>query len=311
MKRLISKLPPHKALIAFEAVMRLGTVTAAAKELTSTQPAISQHIKNLEINLNSSLFKREGRLLKPTDTARSFYEEVVPLLMQMAEAAEQLRHDKKIDDVINIVSNSGLAHFWLLPMLPQLQTDFPHLTFNVTLSDSAEFVAENALLIGFGELAGAHQKTPNKLLAHRHTLFVEEVYAVCSAEYAAQHNLTANSSIEEMLQLPLIHLDEFDSRWLNWRDWLQNFGYKQQKKAPLVLLGNYHLVISQVHQQQGIALGWRCLVQHLLDQKQLVQVGSAMVRREGYGYFIDTQFAKGDSYQQVYHYLQQRLVTDS
>jgi DNA-binding transcriptional LysR family regulator len=40
--------PAMKALLAFEAVVRLGSMTAAAKEIGTTQPAISQQIRSLE-----------------------------------------------------------------------------------------------------------------------------------------------------------------------------------------------------------------------------------------------------------------------
>lgn len=276
--------------------MRLGTVTAAAKELTSTQPAISQHLKSLESNLNSELFVRRGRGLQPTKTAQDYYVQIEPLLLKMAEASELLRHSQQDNRTVNIVSNCGLAHFWLLPLLPDLQTQFPDLILNVTLSDTGEITNNNALLCSFGRL----DERPSQ-----QTLFEEQVSAVCSAEYAQRHNLDETSSIEELAQEPLIHMDEIDNRWLNWRDWLANFDYERQQLAPLVLLGNYHTVISEVKKGRGIGLGWRCLIQHLLDDGQLRQVSKAVVTREKYGYFIDAKNARGGHYQLVSDYLQQ------
>jgi DNA-binding transcriptional LysR family regulator len=295
LQRLISKLPPHKALIAFEAVMRLGTVTAAAKELTSTQPAISQHLKSLEGNLNTVLFVRSGRGLQPTKTAQEYYTLVEPLLLKMAEASEYLRHSQQDDRTVNIVSNCGLAHFWLLPLLPDLQSKFPDLILNVTLSDTGDIPNNNALLLSFGRLG-------ERLT--QQTLFEEQVCAVCSNEYAQQHNLGKHSTISELAEQPLIHMDEFDNRWLNWRDWLASFEYERKQLAPLVLLGNYHTVISEVKKGHGIGLGWRCLIQHLLDDGQLRQVTDATVMREKHGYFIDTKNAGGANYTLVCEYLQ-------
>ena len=302
MQRLISKLPPHKALIAFEAVLRLGTVTAAAKELTSTQPAISQHLKSLEINLNTSLFVRRGRGLQPTKTAQDYYTLIEPLLFKMAEASEKLRHCERDNRTVNIVSNCGLAHFWLLPLLPDLQCEFPDLILNVTLSDTGETPISNALLLSFGKLEER---------SNQQTLFEEQVCAVCSTEYAQQHNLGEHSSIADLAKQSLIHMDEFDNRWLNWRDWLAHFDYERKQLAPLVLLGNYHTVISEVKKGHGIGLGWRCLIQHLLDDGQLCQVSDAVVAREKYGYFIDTKNASGANYKLVCEYLQQIAQSNS
>jgi len=290
----MSKLPPHKALIAFEAVVRLGTVTAAAKELTSTQPAVSQHLKNLEMTLNPQLFKRIGRLLPPPEAAVKYYHSIEPLLSSMALASEQLRSAESGANLVNIVSNCGLAHFWLLPMIPDLQAKFPQLTINVLLSDSADYHTDDSLLLSFGKLADSTTK---------HTLFAEQVCAVSSAEYATKHGLSISSSTEQVAQQSLIHMDDSDSRWLNWRNWLQYSDQQLAEKKNLVLLGNYHSVISAVQQGQGIALGWLCLMQHLIDSGKLVQVSSTVVSREGYGYFIDTGVASNTNELMVIDYL--------
>lgn len=302
MQRLISKLPPHKALIAFEAVLRLGTVTAAAKELTSTQPAISQHLKSLEANLNTTLFERKGRGLQPTSEALSYYQEIEPLLLKIAEASELLRQSKKESRTVNIVSNGGLAHFWLLPLLPELQMEFPDITLKVTLSDSAETPSSNAIVMSFGRLNER---------ASQQTLFVEQVCAVCSAEHAVQHGLNEHSSVDDIVRQPLIHMDEDERRWLNWRDWLKHNNYQFKRPDNVVLLGNYYSVIGEVQKGRGIALGWLCLMQHLIDQKQLVQVGDKIVARPNYGYYIDHRNSNSPDDLRVCKYLLNKALSIS
>lgn len=53
-------LPSASAIIAFEAVARLQGFGRAAQELNTSQPAISRHIRNLEIRYGTTLFLREG-----------------------------------------------------------------------------------------------------------------------------------------------------------------------------------------------------------------------------------------------------------
>jgi LysR family glycine cleavage system transcriptional activator len=55
------KLPPLNLLRAFEAVARLGSVSAAANELYVTHSAVSQQIKALEESLGVKLLNRVGR----------------------------------------------------------------------------------------------------------------------------------------------------------------------------------------------------------------------------------------------------------
>ena len=54
------KLPPLSAIVAFDAVVRLGTFTRAASELHLTESAVSKQIKRLELSLGTPLFERKG-----------------------------------------------------------------------------------------------------------------------------------------------------------------------------------------------------------------------------------------------------------
>jgi DNA-binding transcriptional LysR family regulator len=56
-------------LAAFEAVMRLGSVTRAAEALCIAQPTLSGHLRKLEAALEVRLFDCPGRHLIPTDAA--------------------------------------------------------------------------------------------------------------------------------------------------------------------------------------------------------------------------------------------------
>ncbi|MEA3091419.1 MAG: hypothetical protein QOJ04_2761, partial [Caballeronia sp.] len=47
------RLPPMQALSMFESAARLASFTAAARELGSTQPAVSQRVVQLEENLGA------------------------------------------------------------------------------------------------------------------------------------------------------------------------------------------------------------------------------------------------------------------
>ena len=58
----------------FLAVCRTGSLTAAARELHITQPAVSQHIKQLEAHYGHALFFKTGRGVEPTEAGRALYQ---------------------------------------------------------------------------------------------------------------------------------------------------------------------------------------------------------------------------------------------
>jgi Transcriptional regulator len=62
-----SDMPPLQMLVVFESSARHLSFTAAARELGTTQPAISQQVKALEGYLKTPLFKRVYRGVELTD----------------------------------------------------------------------------------------------------------------------------------------------------------------------------------------------------------------------------------------------------
>ena len=79
-------------LTAFLAVVRGGSVTAAADELIVTQPSVSAAIAALSRELGSELFERAGRGIRPTDAGTAFApyaEDVMGLLEQGLRAARE------------------------------------------------------------------------------------------------------------------------------------------------------------------------------------------------------------------------------
>jgi DNA-binding transcriptional LysR family regulator len=74
---------PH-LLRTFVAVARLGSFSAAARELGYTQSAVSQHIAALEADLRASLLRRRPVAL--TDAGTRLLEHAEPLLLRLAAA---------------------------------------------------------------------------------------------------------------------------------------------------------------------------------------------------------------------------------
>jgi DNA-binding transcriptional LysR family regulator len=73
---------------SFVAVYEEGSFTLAALREGSTQSGISQHIKQLEIELDAVLFERNGREVVPTPSGRLYYGECAAVLKQL-ETAQQ------------------------------------------------------------------------------------------------------------------------------------------------------------------------------------------------------------------------------
>lgn len=83
-----------KHVEAFRAVMTSGSMTAAAKELFTSQPNVSRLISQLERETGLMLFQRTGARLIPTSEGTAFFREVERAyvgLQGLASAAAQIR----------------------------------------------------------------------------------------------------------------------------------------------------------------------------------------------------------------------------
>jgi DNA-binding transcriptional LysR family regulator len=79
-------------LTAFLAVLRGGTVTAAAEQLVVTQPSVSAALASLRRELGCDLFERAGRGIRPTEAGAAFgpyAADVIGLLEQGRRAARE------------------------------------------------------------------------------------------------------------------------------------------------------------------------------------------------------------------------------
>jgi len=84
----------HRQLEVFRAVIWANGITAGAKALNVSQPAVSRMISDLEYSVGFKLFYRLGNRAYPTDEARLFLEEVERSfvgLEALQNAAQEIR----------------------------------------------------------------------------------------------------------------------------------------------------------------------------------------------------------------------------
>jgi LysR family transcriptional regulator, glycine cleavage system transcriptional activator len=129
------RLPPFPGLVAFDAVLRHGSVTQAAAELGLTQSAVSHRLRGLEENFGVPLLERLNPGLRPTGAGERLAREIAPLLATLAGLRETVSGERASRPFRIGVSGALLA-WWLSPRLPDLAAAFPALTIEVTTWDS-------------------------------------------------------------------------------------------------------------------------------------------------------------------------------
>ncbi|WP_321870761.1 choline sulfate utilization transcriptional regulator [Burkholderia ubonensis] len=269
-------LPSMQALRAFESAARLASFTAAARELGSTQPAVSQQVFQLEAELGVPLFERSPRGVTLTDDGRCLYEAVRASLDTLRAATATLRARRE-HGTLTLVTDFGFATYWLMPRLAGLKRVMPDVDVRVVTSqdfDAQRDHADIAILFGDGHW-------PSCTAAR---LFPEAVTPVCSPAFRAAHPRVAQPG--DLLDLPLLHVQPTQpERWLSWRGWFDAHGLATPAAAHGVTFNSYALVIHAALLGEGVALGWTPLVDELVASGQLVTLVDAPVVTSR-GYFL-------------------------
>lgn len=122
----------------FISVHRNSSFSKASQELHISQPTISEHIKNLENELDCTLFDRLGRSILPTPMAEILLPHALQVVEEMTKLREAIHADsRKITGDI-IISASTIPGTYLLPkMAAAFKEIHPHARFQILINDSA------------------------------------------------------------------------------------------------------------------------------------------------------------------------------
>lgn len=119
--------PDIRSVEAFAAVVRYGSMTAAAQKLAVSQPAVTRMVRDLETNVGFALFERNGPRISPTEKGIKFFEEsqrVIANLSQLSDRAQAIR-DERIS-AIDIMATPTMSAGLLGPVLSHVSDLLPN-----------------------------------------------------------------------------------------------------------------------------------------------------------------------------------------
>jgi DNA-binding transcriptional LysR family regulator len=113
-------------------------------------------------------------------------------------------------------------------------------------------------------------------------LFSEEVFPVCSPLLLKDRPLPLPA--QSLLEFPLLHLrGEHSSNWFDWSGVFRELGITSAPAPGQLRFDNYTLLIQAAIGGQGVAIGWRHLVDNLLAQGLLCRpIAETVISRLGY-----------------------------
>ena len=115
----------------FNAVMQTGSVSAAARLINVTQPAVSRTLQHAELQLGFALFERARGRLTPTNEAMALFPHVEKLYEQLDEVQHQL---------FNLGGELSIPGFELLKVEAVAALDAALEKYNAQLPKLEEFI---------------------------------------------------------------------------------------------------------------------------------------------------------------------------
>ncbi|WP_371135257.1 LysR substrate-binding domain-containing protein [Tabrizicola sp.] len=267
-------LPPIPALMALEAVDRLGTASAAAEELSLTQGAVSRALQGLEAQLGVQLLVRERQRLRLTSAGRDYVAEVRRALNLLASASLTLRANPT-GGALNLAILPAFGMHWLAPRLARFAHSHPEVTVNLsTRLRPFDFTGSTFdAAIHYGRLDGGRQDWPGVASLK---LMDEEVIAVAAPGFPALERAA------DILRHPLLQLE---SRTGDWGRWLAHHGDPGQR-PPGMMFDQFATLTQGAIHGMGLALIPTFLIQRELSEGRLIPVFGPAIPALGSYYLV-------------------------
>ncbi len=127
-------LPSLNALRAFEITARLGSVSQAAEHLNVTHGAVSRQLKLLEEELGISLFVKDGRGIKLTDSGARLRDASADAFGRLRETCAELSQHA-VDAPFVLGCSGSLLARWFIPRLGRLNAELPDLRLHLSAGE--------------------------------------------------------------------------------------------------------------------------------------------------------------------------------
>lgn len=275
MQGLRRQLPQLDYLLAFEAAARLGSFTRAAVELNVTQSAVSQQIRNLELELGISLFERAHKSVRLTEDGKIYHNSVSLALVHLLSATNKLRGSRD-QSRLTVATDVTTASLWLSPRLHRFYHRYPDIEIRLIASDlQADAFADDidiGITHGSGTWAG-YKAEP---------LFTETVFPVCSPDYHATNPIR---NLDDMTTARLIDLEYEHWSWMNWTIWFTEKGLTPGKARSPLVCNSYPTILEAAAKGLGVALGWNYFVDDWISEGHLIRPMEDQVTTD-YAYHI-------------------------
>lgn len=281
----------------FLELCRLKNYTRTAETLHITQPAVTQHIKHLEQELQTPLFKRDSRKLALTPKGEAFYWRAAAMEADTKKIFEMMKQPDPVIRRIKFGVSLSIGEY----MMPQILSEYLHSYPDHKLEMIVENTDTLMKKLDLGEIDFAIIEGGFDSKAYSYVFFSRERFvAVCAADFPmADRALT----MEDLIQYPFIIREKGSGTRMILENILieQNLSLEQFKWVSEI--GNFKTIKYLVEKKLGITFLYEPVVKEELKTGCFREVkiqGFDVMREFNFVYLKNSIFEQ--DYLDFYHY---------
>ena len=229
---------------AFVRSFEAGSFSAVAREMGTSQSAVSKQIAALEQSLGVQLFARTTRRLQPTVEALQLYEHVRQLLDAVESLGTASGREAKASGTLRITIPSSYGRRRICTKLPRFMEKFPQVRLEILVTDQIVDLVEEGLelAVRIGNLA------PSTLMAR--PIGIVDQLLVATPEYLKRRGVP--DSPVDLASHPCV-LYGGGARWTRW-EFESETGRTVVEVTGPVRVNDPEAMFELVLAHQGIAM---------------------------------------------------------
>jgi len=239
----------------FNAVMLTGSVSAAARMINVTQPAVSRTLQHAEIQLGFQLFQRVGGRLRPTAEAQTLYPHIERLFAQLDEV-QRLSASLKAGrgkGELRVLTVLALSYEVFPRAMRLFREKHPSVRVHHEALHSPQIISSLVLQeadVGYVFSAVSHPALVQEQLADRQVVCV-----VPKGLLPARQVKAGTITLAQLSKLPVIALDGQDPLGLLLAHTVRDSGAGLQE---VMTVQTYHVALALAHHGVGVAMVESC-----------------------------------------------------
>ena len=252
----------------FYEVGKTKNITKAANALYVSQPAITQHIKKLESELNCSLFYRTKSGVEFTKEGEELFNAIQNSIISLECAPTTLNKFKEDDTNIRFASSFGGAKVILSKVISKILKQYPNTNVSLDVLPNEKIVEglmNNSIDIG---LITTNTMNKDNIL-YKKCMDIERVF-MASKEFVEKNKIKSITK-ENINKYPFIPTAKGSSTRVQFDEFLAK---NNITLVPKLDLSPYDLRLEYMLKGHGIALFNKQYASDLLKEGKLVEIKS-------------------------------------